>query len=142
MAAAMTEVQQRNLELIRSHLDTIAREGFEGVMRRFDAVWHPDATWTPAIVGLGRRGYQGEQGMREYWDDVSTTWSQVEVVGEEMDAVGEDTVLVLGRLRVRGGESGVPVEEPYGVVYRIESGRVRSAQGFTSHKEARAAANA
>ncbi len=58
----------------------------------------------------------------------------------EAVAVGDDEVLLIYQVHGRGGSSGVPVEQPMGLLMRIANGRVSRWRAFMSPAEAREAA--
>jgi ketosteroid isomerase-like protein len=51
-----------------------------------------------------------------------------------------DRVLVLGRVRARGRESGVELDSPLGWVFTVRGGKLAKAEGFLSRAQALEAA--
>ena len=136
MSDAVSDVQRRNVELVKRALEVSEREGFAGLAAQFDAFFHPDFEWTPRMVGFGERTYRGREGFQEYVDDVTETVGAVSFTGSDVRAVGNDQVLALGRVRMVGRESGLPLEDEYAILYRLDVGRMVSARAFLSHAEA------
>ncbi len=58
----------------------------------------------------------------------------------EASAASDDEVLLIFQLHGSGGSSGVPVEQPMGLLMRIVNGKVSRWRTFMSHEEAREAA--
>jgi hypothetical protein len=72
--------------------------------------------------------------------ELAATSVETKMVDYELRAVGEDMVLILGRLRIVGRESGVPLENEYAMLYRAEGGLLKAGWSFLSHEDAEAKA--
>jgi hypothetical protein len=72
--------------------------------------------------------------------ELAATSVETKMVDYELRAVGEDMVLILGRLRIVGRESGVPLENEYAMLYRAEGGLLKAGSSFLSHEDAEAKA--
>jgi uncharacterized protein len=102
----------------------------------------PDFEWLPAMPGIVEGGgYRGRAGAEAYYREVTDTWEEYSVIGEEFRDLG-DSVLVLGRFEGRGRGSGVPVGAPMGMLFDFAAdGRCRRHRVFLDPAEAvRAAA--
>ena len=135
MPDELTDVQRQNLELVGRMLEVGDREGAEGLLPEFEAFFDPDVEWVPQLVGFGERTYRGREGYEQYVRDVRETVGEVGFSGGEVRAVGDKTVLALGRVRAVGRESGLPLEDEYAIVYRLRGGRIVSARAFLSHAD-------
>ena len=140
MAEELTPAQRQNLDLVGRLLELGDREGPAGLLPEFDAFFDPEVEWVPQMVGFGERTYRGREGYSEYVRDLGDTVGQVGFSGAEVRAVGDDTVLALGRLRLVGRESGLPLEDEHAIVYRLRGGRIFSARAFLSRAEGEEAA--
>jgi ketosteroid isomerase-like protein len=67
--------------------------------------------------------YRGYDGLREYRDDLYETWDDVVFVAEAFTEEDEGT-LVITRMRGRGRESGIPIDERGAGIWRIRDGRI------------------
>jgi ketosteroid isomerase-like protein len=134
------DLQRQNVELVKRALEASEREGFAGLAAQFDSFFHPEFEWTPRMVGFGERTYRGREGFDGYVHDVAETVGEVSFSASDVHAVGDDGVLALGRVRLVGRESGLPLEDEYGILYLLEGGRMVSARAFLSHAEAEEAA--
>jgi ketosteroid isomerase-like protein len=123
---------EENLETVRRTVQAINE-------RRFDAAageWDPAGEWRPAIAGaVEGRVYRGKAALRRYFDDVLENFSELQMVDPELRDLG-GRVLVLYRLRVRGQDSGVIVDEPGGIVYELRDGKIVFGQSYLSREEA------
>lgn len=141
-AKELGDAQRRNVELVKRMLEVGERGGLAGLAEQFESFFHPDVEWTPRMVGFGETTYRGREGFREYVDDVAETVGEMEFTPSEVRTVGDDRVLALGRVRIVGRESGLPLEDEYAFLYRVEADRVVSARAFLSHAQADEAARA
>jgi ketosteroid isomerase-like protein len=115
------------------------REGFRELVAR---IVHPDSEWEPLITAVeGGHEYRGREGMADFFDDFLGSF-EVRYIDQQLLPIGDDAVLFLTAMRVRGRESGIEVPREVGVVFEFEDGLVRRARAYESHDEARAAAEA
>jgi ketosteroid isomerase-like protein len=140
MTEELTPAQGQNLDLVRRMLEVGENEGLDGLVARFDEFFDPDVEWVPRMVGFGERTYRGRQGFEEYVRDVGETVGEMGFSPGEVRAVDDDRVLALGRVHAVGRESGLPLEDEYAFLYRLEEGRIVSAHAFLSHAEGEEAA--
>ena len=54
--------------------------------------------------------------------------------------MGDRHVIALGKMRIVGKESGLPVEADYAQIWEIEAGRMSSMRAYLSHADAERAA--
>ncbi|HEX2435164.1 MAG TPA: nuclear transport factor 2 family protein [Solirubrobacterales bacterium] len=140
MADELTDVQRQNLELVGRMLEVGERAGLAGLAAEFNAFFDRDVEWVPRLVGFGERAFRGKEGFQQYIAEVTETVGELSFSGSEVRAVGDDRVLALGRVHVVGRKSGLPFEDEYAFLYRVEADRVVSAQAFLSHAQAEEAA--
>jgi SnoaL-like domain len=103
--------------------------------------FHPDFEWRPRMVGFGKETYVGRDGFGQYVEDMEATVDEVDLAVADIRAIGEDHVLLTGRLRMIGKGSGVPLDIEWALLYRIEGGLAKSGAAFNSHAEAEEAAS-
>jgi ketosteroid isomerase-like protein len=83
----------------------------------------PDFEWLPAMPGIVEGGgYRGRAGVEAYYREITETWEEYRVVGEDFRDLG-DSVLLLGRIEGRGKGSGAPVDAPMGMLFDFRDGK-------------------
>ncbi len=95
----------------------------------------PDFEWWPALTAAYEGGcYQGREGVERFIADTGETWEELQSVPEEFRDLG-DRVLLLGRLRVRGKASGVPVDQPFAGIFEFRGDRIWRYRAYFNHAE-------
>jgi ketosteroid isomerase-like protein len=123
--------------LIRRSFDAWNAGDFEG----WAAPAHPDAEYGPGIV-IGRTEgervvYRGREELRRFFDEWHSVWQTELTIGEIEEVAG--WVLITGRMRMTGTQSGATVEQEVGWTAQLEDGRIRRIWSYPSHEEAREA---
>ncbi len=113
----------------------------EGDFDRFLEEAHPDMEYSPGIVVSRAEGepvvYRGRDEMRRFFDEWHSVWrSELTVLGNEEFG---DRILVTGRMRMTGGQSGVSVEQRVAFIGEAEDGLLRRLWSYPSEEAARAA---
>jgi ketosteroid isomerase-like protein len=97
----------------------------------------PDCQWRPAMLAAVEGAeFQGHAGLNAYVEATADTWEEFRIVADEFRAVGEDRVLVLGRIQGRGRGSGVQVERLWAVVHSFRAGKITRVHAFLGHADA------
>src|SRR6266550_2863992 len=117
-------MSQENVEIVRRNLRAWQRDDFEGFLLRT----HPE------IEGQ-ESAYHGHEGMRRLWDTYRTELDGFEVEAEEIRDVGDDRVVLIGRIRWRGAASGIESESPFGMVITVRDGKMFRSVDYLSHDE-------
>src|SRR3954470_20613404 len=97
-------MSQENVEIVRRNLRAWQRDDFEGFLLRT----HPEIEWHAVLERLvegPESAYHGHEGMRRLWDTYRTEIDGFEVDAEEIRDVGDDRVVLLGRISWRGTAS-------------------------------------
>ena len=129
-------MSQENVEIIKRAVDAFNERDVETFM----ALTTPDFEWFPAMDRLLERGsYRGREGIEAYFEVVSDTWEEFQVVPDGFRDLG-DRVLVLGRAEGRGRSSGVRVDTPLGTVVEFRDGKMSRIRAYLDHDEASRAA--
>lgn len=123
-------MSSENVEVVRSMFEAFARRDLPAVL---DTV-HPEVELRPGLVG-GLEGtvYRGQDGYRQFLEDVDSTWEDFQVRLDELRDLG-DTVVVLGHTWGRGRE-GIPVDAPGGWVMGMRDGRIHRFRSFNTWDE-------
>jgi ketosteroid isomerase-like protein len=111
-------MSKENVELVRPLLAEWAKGNFWGGAE----LMAPDITFRAAppanFVAQGR-----EEAARQMLD-LLAHWSDYRIEAEELEDLGEDSVLVVGRQRGTGKLSGAEVEYPIFIVWKFRENEV------------------
>jgi ketosteroid isomerase-like protein len=131
----------------RLPVDQAIRHAFEswnnGDFNAFFAQAHPDIEYAPGIVVGQAEGervvYRGREELRAFFEEWHSVW-RAHLTLESIEEFGEDMVLILGRMRMTGAQSGASAEQEVGWVGHVEDEQLRRLESFPTHEAARAAA--
>ncbi|MGH2965348.1 MAG: nuclear transport factor 2 family protein [Solirubrobacterales bacterium] len=114
-----------NVEIVRTLAEGFQRRQHEEAFELYD----PEIEWDssrlkdtiPDIAGV----YHGHEGVRDYWRNWLSAWSDLEFeIQDVLDADG-DVVLLIRNQRQWGRHSGIVTETaPYGIVFTFRHGKV------------------
>jgi ketosteroid isomerase-like protein len=114
-------MSQENLELARRSYEAFDRGDYDAVLEAFD----PEIEWEePDISGVA---FSGERHGREHlvekvFEPVRREVDDFEVVPEEFLDAG-DHVVVLGRYRGHGRDTGITLDAPFAHVWTMRGGK-------------------
>jgi ketosteroid isomerase-like protein len=80
--------------------------------------------------------FEGREGIESYFGTLDNAWEKFHIVRDEFRELGDDVVVMLGRLEGRGKGSGVPVDSPLGMVFDFRGGAISRIRGYLDHVEA------
>jgi uncharacterized protein len=126
---------EENVQIVRRVFDAFVRRDVEAALEVMAADVEFSAPATQALVEKSI-AYEGHGGVREYFGDVARVWAELEVFLHEYHEVGEDRILVVGRVRGRGTARHI-VDEPAQWAWRIEDEKIVWGHVFTNDEEAR-----
>jgi ketosteroid isomerase-like protein len=113
------------------------REGFDELRQLvtddFDSQLSPE---------LGERVISGVQGLEVFVEAVEQDFSEFRYEPDEVEEIGEDQVLVLGRILARARATGMPLLGEFGHLWTVRDGRASHVQAHRDRDEARRAAGA
>jgi ketosteroid isomerase-like protein len=117
--------------------------GIEALNRRdTDALLEivdPDVEWHPAIqsrLAGDAVAFRGHQGVREMMRDFYDTFGEIRFEASEVHEIA-DSVLGIGRLRVRGVGSGAETESPIAYLADFREARVVRVRTYLDPDQAR-----
>ena len=125
-----------NVEIVRRIYEAGARDDTEAVLACYD----PDVEFDGSryafsrLVG-GSGVYHGHEGLRTFFREYYSAWSQIHHDCEELIEAG-DQVISMATARGRGRASGVDVEYPGAALWTIREGKVARVVWFPSREEA------
>ena len=128
-------MSEANVQIVRRVFDAFVRRDVESALEVMAADVEFSAPATQALVER-EVSYEGHDGIREYFEDVARAWQELEVFLHEYHEVGDDRILVVGRVRGRGTARHI-VDEPVQWGWRIENEKIVWGQVFTNRQEAR-----
>jgi ketosteroid isomerase-like protein len=131
-------MSQENVETLKRGFDAVSRLDGEVLLEFMD----PEVEFRPRFqVMLGGEAtvYWGHEGVREAFRDLygALDWIRPEI--SEVRDLG-DRIVALGRLSVRGKESGAEAESPAGWVVDINNGKAVRVSEYLDPAEALEAA--
>jgi ketosteroid isomerase-like protein len=131
-------MSQENVEAFKRVFQAGDRRDVEAVLEALD----PAVEWRPAMsVLLGGKAtvYRGYEGVREYFRERAELLPAWHHDVSEIRDLGE-RVVAIGRVRVRGRESGAETESPFGYVVDFKDGKAIRIWSYLEPKEALEAA--
>src|SRR5512133_2449216 len=97
-------MSQENVEIVRRYLDEVSREPSE----RVGEFWETDSDYYPARKFPEARPCHGRKEIVRFITEYLAAWEDYRYLVKDARAVGDDRVLVHGRVRAEGRGSGVP----------------------------------
>jgi ketosteroid isomerase-like protein len=89
-----------------------------------------------SMLGISGRAYLGHEGIREYFDDVKSAWSQWTVEVERVEQGADGRVAIVMTMQARGKESGVWLAERTAHVWTLRAGRLLRNEPYREPDEA------
>jgi ketosteroid isomerase-like protein len=128
-------VSEPNLDVVRRMFAAFAERDLDGMLPTMDE----DVDFLPVTANLTTGGvpYHGHEGIARYLEDVERVWPQLRIYPEDLRPVG-DAVVVIGRVRARGG--GMIIDRPTGWVFNMRAGRIVRGRVYGTPAEALEAA--
>ncbi len=112
----------------------MATEGEESVRTLADAITGRDpdravAVCDPeveflSVLAVSGHAYIGHDGIREYFDDIATAWSEWSVEVHSVAEAADGRVAIVMTMHMRGKESGAPLSQRTGHVWTLRDGRL------------------
>jgi uncharacterized protein len=126
-------VSQENVEIVQRYLEHWNETG-EFLWAAID----PDAVFVIDPVSFVAGTYRGHEGIRELLRLTDEVFDQFAYEVDDMVDAG-DSVLVLGRIRARGLQSGATGTQHGALVFQIRDGLIVAYRSYFDREEARAA---
>jgi ketosteroid isomerase-like protein len=99
-------VSAENLDVTRRLFDCFNANDLAGV----EAIASPSTEIVPLRAAIENTAYRGRDAPARLWADAFEAWEELTAELESVNEAGDDCILVTGRLRGRGRESGVEVD--------------------------------
>jgi ketosteroid isomerase-like protein len=110
---------QESIEIVRAAIEAWNR----GDREVWIGAWDARAEFHPDGCSVDGRAYHGHDGLRRFVAEIAEEWGQVRFEVDEIRGAGEQ-VVALGRVRARGGASGVERVVPLALVGVVRDERV------------------
>jgi ketosteroid isomerase-like protein len=120
-------------EVVRRAWAAASRVDEDGMRREL----HAEIVTVPFGAAMEGKAYRGPREVMDWWrDEILTSWESFEVIPERFERAGE-RILVTGRWKARGKESGVEHDNPASWVIEVRDGKIAYWQTYTDHAQAR-----
>jgi len=122
--------REENVELVRRFFT-----GFADGPPPTD-VLAPDITMRNLAEFPIKGPYEGHEGIRRWWADLAEVIDDLRIEGEKFAAPDDEHVVTLQRMTGTFKSTGLPVDERWAGLTRIENGLVVEITGYASRSEA------
>jgi ketosteroid isomerase-like protein len=89
-----------------------------------------------SVLAVGEQTYVGHDGIREYFDDISSAWDEWTVEVHRVAEAVDGRVAIVMTMHMRGRESGAALAQRTGHVWTLRRGRLLRNQPFREPEEA------
>jgi ketosteroid isomerase-like protein len=129
-------MSQENVEVVRRVYEAAARRDSVSVFALYD----PDVELDATRMGVGDLGiYHGHEGLRRLFGEFREVWGEIKFDYEELIDAGKQVISVVTR-HVHGQASGVAIDQPFALLWKLREGKVARVVWFRSRAEALEAA--
>ena len=134
-------MSHENVEIVRELAEAFQHRQQEQAFEFYD----PEIEWDssaiaetyPDLAGV----YRGHEGVRAYWRNWLSAWSDLDFEIQDVVDAGDDVVLLVRNQRQWGRHSGIATEmPPYGIVFTIRGGKVVRWRAYPDQESALEAA--
>jgi ketosteroid isomerase-like protein len=127
-------VTDRDIETVEALLAAFQRGDTEALLD----LNHPDAEWINPDYAIEPGTRRGREEIGRAIERLFEFFETVDV--ESMERTPDGRILVVTRVRTRGAESGLGIEQMTGTIFTVRQGLLVRYQWFSSPEEARTAA--
>ena len=125
-------MSQENVEIMRKGMDAWNQHD-AGLWLSYAA---PDVEWMPAgPAAVERTVYRGHDEVASGFAAIWETWDLFQLEEAQIRDLG-DSVLWLGRVKMRGSASQIPLYQEFAVHTRLRDGQVITVRSFHAWREA------
>jgi ketosteroid isomerase-like protein len=124
------------MEAARRILPAFNRSFARGTLDLYELLG-PEVEWMPITAALEGTTYHGEDGIRQWMEELKRDWEIFETRPEEFRDLGDDRVLVLGTWRAQGRGSGVELDSQKAAwLMQFREGKIIRLQTYTDRERA------
>jgi ketosteroid isomerase-like protein len=124
-------VSEESIAVVRRLVEAFNSGDVDTMLDELD----PEAELYPMRAQLEGTVYRGHDGLRQWLSDLDEDWEWVRMDADEFREV-DDAVVALGRLRSRGRASGVDLDLPLAVVWKLRGGKVVYSKAYSERHDA------
>jgi ketosteroid isomerase-like protein len=121
---------EENVEIVRRFF-----RGFADGAPSTD-VLAPDVTMRNLAEFPIKGPYEGHEGIRQWWADLAEVIDDLHIEGEKFAAPDDEHVVTLQRMTGTFKSTGLPVDEKWAGLSRIEGGLVVEITGYATRRQA------
>ena len=127
-------MSRENVEIVRAAYDAFNRRDLIALAD----LSHEDLEFVTVLTAVEAGGatYRGSETWASYFDSMNETWEEWRVEDFRVFDAGGDRVAAVFRIVGKGKHSGVPVEHPIGLAYRIRRGKLWRMRSYLDPAEA------
>jgi ketosteroid isomerase-like protein len=125
----------QGVESVRALADAITRRDPEAAV----AVCDPEVEFL-SVLAVSGHAYVGHDGIREYFDDVSSAWEEWRVDVHRVVAAPDGRVVIEMTMHMRGKESGAALAQHTGHIWTLREGKLLRNEPFREPEQALRAA--
>ena|ERR1700682_5921240 len=128
---------EENVEVVRRGIEAFNLGDVNAILALADS----EVEWRPAFGAAtgGATAYHGHAGIREYWRGTQEIFDHFHFDAEQFIDDGI-SILVIGRGSGRAKGSGIQIDQPFAMLWKVRGGKAVFGQTFTDPDQARAAA--
>src|SRR5262249_55963479 len=127
-------VSQENIDLVRRGFDAFNRADLSMVPEALHEDYELHAALYTMLGGKSTV-FRGHAGYREFFQDLTESFSEFKIEVTEIQDLGE-RVVVIGRLSGRGRASGAEFELPIGYLIEFKDGKILRQDDYLNPEEA------
>jgi ketosteroid isomerase-like protein len=98
-------------------------------------VCHPEIEFL-SVLAVSGRAFVGHDGIREYFEDISSAWDEWRVEVHRVAPAADGRVVIVMTMHMRGKESGAPLSQRTGHVWTLKDGKLLRNQPFRDPDDA------
>ena len=99
------------------------------------AVCDPEVEFL-SVLAVSGRAYRGHDGIRKYFDDISSAWEEWRVEVHRVAAAPDGRVAIVMTMHMRGKESGAILSERTGHIWTLRGSKLLRNQPFREPEQA------
>jgi ketosteroid isomerase-like protein len=134
-------MSQENVEIVRTLAEGFQRRQHERAFEFYDPEIEWDASRVAEMLPDNAGVYHGHEGVRTYWRNWLSAWSDLRFEIQDVVDAGDEVVLLIRNQRQWGRHSGLETEfPPYAMVFTFRDGKVIRLRHFLDQQMALEAA--
>jgi ketosteroid isomerase-like protein len=134
-------MSQENVEIVRALAENFQHRQHERAFEFYDPEIEWDASQVVDVLPDSAGVYHGHEGVRAFWRNWLSAWSDLEFEIQDVVEAGDDVVLLIQNQRQWGRHSGLETEFPsYAMVFTFRGGKVVRQRHYLDQAEALEAA--